>query len=457
MPKISRTKDGCFGCRQRRKKCDLQRPKCKFCSKYNKECQYPTYPKQTLRSFLSGNHQPYNLEHNQVILKDYIDFNTLSEEYIDELCLKVFREHFFATLVQPAWVKANLSAMIEADNACACHKQVTICVGSAYLSKINPQFTEIARRKYVDMLTSIKVAEERQELKWDEGFTFSIVQLLLVRDSIEGTKNHNQTISHILMAYTIVCKILQTSKEVQRYERALLESFVYHYSFNYVFLDLKIPCPNEVFSLVKDALQPEFWSSTSVILGCIDGFALVAKASHLLLVSLQGFNEEVVQEAEGLIKEIDDYDYEHLKWRMSVNHSSSSPYYPRDIEESLVFSKVLSSSAKLMLLKVYDNKTKAEDPKIQEIVGFIIHCMTTMEQSKQFSLSLLLWPSMVCGFCCTKAEDRGFLSRVMQKEALSSDFNTLPVSFLRKCWQDELGIDAMYLWIKENQYDSDVL
>lgn len=206
---ITRSKQGCFTCRARRKKCNEVQPICLGCTRNFLKCEWPQYENQTLlqfratkgKSIISSN-GPSPPDFSW-ILSNLTDLGIESENgaYMD----LIMGSFFGALIPEPTRTKAK-EHFLQQHKTSLPLKKIAECIGTLLLSG-NSDFQE---QLYEDTLHTLRQAFGNSSDDILEDWALNTIALLTLREFSLDTPRLSELIKHLQASFhaiaTRICR-----------------------------------------------------------------------------------------------------------------------------------------------------------------------------------------------------------------------------------------------------------
>lgn len=207
MP-IVRSKQGCFTCRSRRKKCDEQRPKCTACSRNFLTCEWPTYPNQTLLQFkhaqkITSNGGSSSSKSSESVPDSYAWMLTafLGQTPEDDMALlEALMGPFFLSLIpEQTRAKAKEQFLLQQRTSVPL-KKIAECIGALLMSKDE----ECQEQLYEETLRTL--SEEFGSATNDtvEDWALNTINLLTLREFSLENPRVSELVKHMQASFHVI-------------------------------------------------------------------------------------------------------------------------------------------------------------------------------------------------------------------------------------------------------------
>lgn len=288
-----KSRNGCFTCKKRKKKCDEKKPACSYCSKSSNECKYPDIVQTNKLDFVFENfdNNDYNLlksisnfdllfdSNDDFLLDQFLDINSennlLKKKYKNDVNIEK-KEHFYVfknpqlsipgiefNLNELICYDAFLNILIKSIDLLSAHcspersptnlilpfiqknktvREVAFACGASSLASRFDSFKNEAVERYNQVI--VLLIEELKDPKsnFDDGI-FVCVQLLQLLCFRDKNSSFNMTLfarhfnsSHAIIKKRFLRATLLASKNdlifMKPLDRLLIEQFIFFYPLN---------------------------------------------------------------------------------------------------------------------------------------------------------------------------------------------------------------------------------
>ena len=235
------------------------------------------------------------------------------------------------------------------------------------------------------------------------------------------------------------------------FERTLLETFVFNYSCTLLTIDKSlikcVPSPYEVFKLITPLLEtpifncPVPWMNNPTMGAALPIIEYQAKIIWLSFQYNDGYDDDVLEEIQRIYTQCENYEIPTI---INVDYPDKIIH---KLLESCYISKIISIGVYIFATKILQRNKRVEyDEKIRVSIEKMFEILNNISQYSQTGV-IAKWAFVVTGCAIIDNEQRRKLRERLLKfiDVLKTGSLRTTVQFLDKVWDDEIGLDALFI------------
>ncbi|KAG7926589.1 hypothetical protein KL925_003639 [Ogataea polymorpha] len=431
----ARSRDGCFQCRQKKKKCTGNRPRCRRCALRDEDCHWPAYPNQSLANYERQQKSKLNLctQQKAVAFKESRMFPEIisTRILVKELFFNVFFNVAITSLIPPSSMSEISELTYRESIECSMVKKVIISYSAALLGeKFTRDLVEETKQEALDeMLREKDTHCVKKRLSQLQCST-----LLMLRDFLVETNP-----SVMLRNINYVLKQIRSCKSSNINNTQLfVDSFTYHYSV------CILSCTNDCIEYVPNPfvlgseLEQFFPEDNNILTNPLLGrafkcFIIAAKASYILksqTTELKDILDTMVQIDEQLQAEL----YSHTFCTSDAD----------DFTLKMVGIATLCAS-KILITKSLQPDISASSKDIIDIFTIGFRSFEKIPELFDYIVCGGIWALFVLGICAQlpahQSQVKAHIHCYYRRSHKPNLLNVL--GLLEHVWENKLGLDIL--------------
>lgn len=443
--KFSKSVDGCLHCKQRRKKCDEQKPRCKNCLRRGTDCEWPQHVRDDpeedplLHQLISI--QDEDVTHNE---------NVSSEE---TRCYDAFVSVFLSSIT-PAHCHPLLSPMsillpYAVTNSTV--REIFLACGATLLAYNDDSLVDMAYSRYHTALNMLVRDIQRSRDACEDHLFISVqlLQTLCLRDKSLGL-NATKSAAHLTAAYEILKKRFSRATVISPLDRILTEHFIFNYPITLILchhdkLDF-VPSPFDFFDQFGRYLEiplndssDDPWLNHPILGVGLKAHELASKLSWMCRLKELPLGEEDSKLCQTLKQEVTD-NLERLDAMSTVNLEKPQ-------KQTLSFSKSVLYGAMILAKKLCDHTIQIQD--MQKELKLLMNEIN-FSRTLDGGYFQPIWAMFIGGSVAITKEDRSSFSEGFKNvsKILHSSLAQKVLRYLEIIWNDEandpVGLDFLF-------------
>ncbi|KAG7795051.1 hypothetical protein KL929_004516 [Ogataea haglerorum] len=428
-----RSREGCFQCRQRKKKCPGNRPQCRRCALRNDDCHWPEFHNQSLANYEYQQKSKPNLPILQrtEVLGDVRRLpETLSPRvFVKELFFNIFFNVAITSLIPPSSMSEISELTYRESIESSMVKKVIISYSAALLGeKLTRDLVEETKQEAInEMLLEKDSQSVRKQLSKLQCST-----ILMLRDFLVETNP-----SVLLRNINYVLEQIRSCKNLNiKNIRLFVDSFTYHYTVGILSCTREcieyVPNPFVLESELKQYFPESNNISTNPLLGrAFKCFISAAKASYILksqTIELKDIVDTMLQIDEQLQAEL--YSY--------------TSYTSDDYTLKMVGIATLCAS-KILITKSLQPDISASSKDIHDIFTIGFRSFERIPELLDHIVCGGIWALFVLGICAQQTRHqhqvKAHIHCYYRRSHKPNLLNVLKL--LEYVWDNKLGLDIL--------------